>query len=39
MVGENYKIKVPEVMKNHTQSVHVLAVLKATEIYDKYVNA
>lgn len=34
----NYKIKVPELMKNHISSVHVLAVLKMTETYDKYMN-
>lgn len=38
MVAENDKIKVPGVMKNHTPSVHILAVLKMTETYDKYMN-
>lgn len=39
MVAENYKIKVPGVMKNHILNVHVPAVLQTTETYDKYMNA
>lgn len=38
MVARNYKIKVPGVIKNHMQGVRVLAVLRMTKIYDKYMN-
>lgn len=38
MVAENYKIKVPGVMKNHTLSVHAPEVLRMMETYDKCIN-
>lgn len=38
MVAENYKIKVPGVMRNHILNVRVLAAFQTRETYDKYMN-